>query len=610
MLYEHTSFDDFLYICHPIVCGMNNRIVRCLFTCVLCLCMWACDNVPDIQQFQLTIKELSATTSGEDVILQARLSSDVDIAECGFYYGLSEDNMTQRISRLKDGAFEVTLNDLEYSKEYVYMAYASNGRNIIYSEKAVFMAPSEPKPEEPQPEPKPEIDSDPEPTPQPEEKVYELSLSSYNTLQPANGQNFTVQVLGNAEYEVIISPDIEWLRCTQIKPTSCAFFIFENKTSSERSCEVVFNSLSHEYSCTLSVVQEPTDRIIIDVEMSHTAKSAYVYTHTPKNHHIAYYDICSWINSQICSNGTLSLGHVDENETFSARQASLRVGVYDDHYKDKQEFVVNIIQYCYLDKVNFKDPKVKSMIVAHWDVNGDGELSFEETVAITDMSHVEFAGIQLDSFDELKFFDQLRLSDYLFEGANFTSVSLPNSQKSIFANTGKGLFKNCRNLEIVDLGGRYIADEAFMNCVSLRSIAPSQIKGKCAFMGCTALEEVEQRYYSVPEMAFKNCTNLSVFKFNPLDLADSYIGLEAFYGCSSVSEIHLHNKVSSIDTRAFYGCKSLKAVYLASKTPPTLGEDVFTDTHPDLKLYVPSPLLELYKSSWPHLADRIEGYEV
>ena len=42
----------------------------------------------------------------------------------------------------------------------------------------------------------------------------------------------------------------------------------------------------------------------------------------------------------------------------------------------------------------------------------------------------------------------------------------------------------------------------------------------------------------------------------------------------------------------------------------TLGEDVFTDTHPDLKLYVPSPLLELYKSSWPHLADRIEGYEV
>ena len=568
--------------------------------------MWACDNVPDIQQFQLTIKKLSATTSGEDVILQARLSSDVELAECGFYYGLSEDNMTQRISRLKDGAFEVTLNNLEYSKEYVYMAYASNGRNIIYSEKAVFMAPSEPKPEEPKPEPTLE----PEPEPESDKKEYELYLSTYHTVLPASYPPFHVHVLGNAEYEVHISSDVDWLKCTKDSPRVCRITAYDNLTSSERRCEVIFNSLSHEYSCTLSVVQEPTDRIIIDVEMSHTAKSAYVYTHTPKNHHIAYYDLCSWINSQICSNGTLSLGHVDENETFSARQASLRVGVSDDHYKDQQGFVVNIIQYCYLDKVNFKDPKVKSMIVANWDVNGDGELSFEETVAITDMSHVEFAGIQLDSFDELKFFDQLRLSDYLFEGANFTSVSLPNSQKSIFANTGKGLFKNCRNLEIVDLGGRYIADEAFMNCVSLRSIAPSQIKGKCAFMGCTALEEVEQRYYSVPEMAFKNCINLSRFEFNPLDLADSYIGLEAFYGCSSVSEIHLHNKVSSIDTRAFYGCKSLKAVYLASKMPPTLGEDVFTDTHPDLKLYVPSPLLELYKSSWPHLADRIEGYEV
>lgn len=608
MLYEHTSFDDFLYICHPIVCGMNNRIVRCLFTCVLCLCMWACDNVPEIQQFQLTINKLSATVSDQDVTLHAMLSSDVDIAECGFYYGLSEDNMTRRISRLKDGAFEVTLNDLEYSKEYVYMAYASNGRNIIYSEKAVFMAPSEPKPEEPKPEPTPEPTPEPEPEPESDKKEYELYLSTYHTVLPASYPPFHVHVLGNAEYEVHISSDVDWLKCTKDSPRVCRITAYENLTSSERRCEVIFNSLSHEYSCTLSVVQEPTDRIIIDVEMSHTAKLAYVYTSTPNNFKISSYNNCSWIGSQVCIDGVLYMGHVQENETFSARSVSVNVSDYTN--KEQPGYVVNIVQYCYLDNINFKDADVKSVILDNWDVNGDGELSFEEAVTITDLSQVKFTGGNFESFDELKFFDQLRLSDYLFEGANFTSVSLPNSQKSIFANTGKGLFKNCRNLEMVDLGGRYIADEAFMNCVSLRSIAPSQIKGKCAFMGCTALEEVEQRYYSVPEMAFKNCINLSRFEFNPLDLADSYIGLEAFYGCSSVSEIHLHNKVSSIDTRAFYGCKSLKAVYLASKTPPTLGEDVFTDTHPDLKLYVPSPLLELYKSSWPHLADRIEGYEV
>ena len=576
---------------------MHFRFLRVLHVFVLSICLWACDYVPEMQEFSLSFKSLKAEIVDQNVILHAELSSsDVELAECGFFYGLSEDNMVKYVSNLRSGTLKATLNSLEYSKEYVYVAYASNGHNVIYSEKSVFVSPPEPV----QPEPTPE--------PSPEEKVYELYLSSYTTVQPANAHNFYLLVFGNAEYEVLIPSDVDWLECVQITSSSCVFFIDENKTYSERICDVTFNSLSHDCSFILSVVQEPTDRIIIDVEMSHTAKLAYVYTSTPNNFKISSYNNCSWIGSQVCIDGVLYMGHVQENETFSARSVSVCVSDYTN--KVQPGYVVNIVQYCYLDNINFKDADVKSVILDNWDVNGDGELSFEEAVTITDLSQVKFTGGNFESFDELKFFDQLRLSDYLFENANFTSVSLPNSQRSIFANTEKGLFKNCKNLEYVDLGGRYIADEAFMNCVSLKSITPSQIKGKCAFMGCTALEEVEQRYYSVPEMAFKNCTNLSVFEFNPLDSADSYIGSEAFYGCSSVSEIHLHNKVSSIGTRAFYGCKSLKAVYLASKMPPTLGEDVFTDTHPDLKLYVPSPLLELYKSSWPHLADRIEGYEV
>ena len=166
------------------------------------------------------------------------------------------------------------------------------------------------------------------------------------------------------------------------------------------------------------------------------------------------------------------------------------------------------------------------------------------------------------------------------------------------------------NLKDIYLKVCIVEEEAFMNCTSLKEV-DTAIKGERAFMGCSALETVSQRDLSIPSMAFKECSSLrSVYFDERYDSSQTAeIGEEAFNGCTSLPEIRLHRKVNNIGRRAFYGCSSLSSIYLSSGTPPTLGEDAFSGTSPDLKIYVPSSLVSTYKSAWPALADRIEAGE-
>ena len=132
-----------------------------------------------------------------------------------------------------------------------------------------------------------------------------------------------------------------------------------------------------------------------------------------------------------------------------------------------------------------------------------------------------------------------------------------------------------------------------MNCVSLKEVEAS-IVGKRAYMGCTSLETVIQFRPCVPAMAFKGCADLRTFEFDWYDLAfydDRVIGDEAFYGCLSLPELDVPREITSVGARAFYGCESLSKIYFYSSMPPTLGEDAFANTHPDLKIIVPSSLV-------------------
>ena len=81
--------------------------------------------------------------------------------------------------------------------------------------------------------------------------------------------------------------------------------------------------------------------------------------------------------------------------------------------------------------------EVKRLCVENWDTNGNGELSYGEAAAVTDLSSAEggrvFEYTDITSFDELQYFTALKtIGDYSFYSCEkLTSITLPNSVTNI-----------------------------------------------------------------------------------------------------------------------------------------------------------------------------------
>lgn len=298
---------------------------------------------------------------------------------------------------------------------------------------------------------------------------------------------------------------------------------------------------------------------------------------------------------------------VPENRTMEPRTWTMWLTEEDDRYR------IRIYQYSYLDLIEFEDPVVKSVCVRLADLNEDGEVSFEEAAILPGINKEDFEGEEITSFHEFQHFSALALysitSDYLFEGSSLRAITVRDGLTKL----GKGMFKDCSNLETANVGVLIVPEEAFMNCTSLKSIH-ARVDGARAYMGCTALESASQLCVGgVPAQAFKGCRNLKTFIFETPSgnqvIALYAIGFEAFYGCSSLTDLAVPRETSEIGDRAFYGCTSLQTISFSSSIPPTLGTDVFLGVNPDFRILVPYRLVSVYKSKWPSLADKIFAQE-
>ena len=442
---------------------------------------------------------------------------------------------------------------------------------------------------------------------------YSLGLSSYETFIDGDGDRTVIfEVTGNAEVEILIPNQPYWVYHWYFDgdyDRECHVYVYGNLTKSERVCEVIVQSLNHDYSVTHRIVQGPTSYDCYKAEISHLAQKYYTPLRPDVKEIIGIGAVSGRGTSCEWADYWGRYASVEENNTATPRSTYLNASI-EDYQKNEKHFIVELIQHSYLENVEFKDPTVKGICVGLWDINGDGELSFEEIAAVgmTDIQNRPFSGHDIKSFNEFQFFNISRVPERLFEGSSLESISL--SRSSDRYRIGARAFKDCKNLKDIYLKTCIVEEEAFMNCTSLKEV-DTTIKGERAFMGCSALETVSQRDLSIPSMAFKKCSSLRSVYFD--ERYDSYqtaeIGDEAFNGCTSLPEIRLHRKVNNIGRRAFYGCSSLSSIYLSSGTPPTLGVDAFTGTSPDLKIYVPSSLVSTYKSAWSALADRIEAGE-
>lgn len=164
--------------------------------------------------------------------------------------------------------------------------------------------------------------------------------------------------------------------------------------------------------------------------------------------------------------------------------------------------------------------------------------------------------------------------------------SLPHSVTSI----GASAFYECQSLDSINIpsGITSVANKAFQGCTSLKSVTCSDALtsiGEYAFAGCDSLKNIRfsDKLASIGNYAFQYCG----FEHLKLSPTVRTIGNGAFYGCNSLTELHIPSSVESIGSNAFYGCRNLNSIYTYTVEPTTITESTFS-TFASATLYVPA----------------------
>ncbi len=273
--------------------------------------------------------------------------------------------------------------------------------------------------------------------------------------------------------------------------------------------------------------------------------------------------------------------------------------------------------------ISFADANVKAICVATetgWDTDGDGELSYDEAAAVTDLELVFEGNTEITSFDELQYFTGLdSIGDYAFRFCTgLTSVIIPTSVTVI----GELAFSFCYNLSSIEIPNSVaaIGNNAFVECYSLPSIEiPNSVTaiGEEAFYGCSLLNSIAipNSVNSIGKKAFCACFGLTSMMVAPDNqYYDSRNGCNAIIekvtntlvaGCKNTV---IPQSVVAIDDLVFSGFSKLESLTVWPTTPPALGRDVFDDVNTSIPVYIPAGTLAYYQTAegWKRFTHFVE----
>ena len=256
----------------------------------------------------------------------------------------------------------------------------------------------------------------------------------------------------------------------------------------------------------------------------------------------------------------------------------------------------------------FADANVKAICVANWDTNEDGELSYTEAAAVTNLGEVFRENTEITSFEELQYFIGLtRISSSAFYGCSNLSGSLfiPNSVTRIngsafygcsgltgsltipnsVTSIGNSAFYGCSGFTgSLTIGNSVttIGDWAFYNCSGLTgslTIGNSVTTiGGWAFSGCSGLTgslTIPNSVTTIGYGAFDVCSGFTGSLTIPNSVTT--IGDYAFYNCSGfMGSLTIGNSVTTIGIFAFSGCSGFTGSLTIPNSVTTIGGSAFS----------------------------------
>lgn len=254
-------------------------------------------------------------------------------------------------------------------------------------------------------------------------------------------------------------------------------------------------------------------------------------------------------------NGVISLtvSGANLNDDFYVEQqdASFVLQISDGNSNISSEYVAMTPNY----NIEFEDSYVKLLCCKNWDTNGDGELSYAEAAAVTNIGST--------FYDE----DILVFTEFQY----FTGVTeIPNW------GAYNGAFEGCEALKKIILPESLvtISDYAFENCTHLSII------------------NLPKGLTSIGRYVFKGCSSLTGDIVIPKGIITISEGM--FQGCKSLSSVTLPPSIVEIKAAAFANCPTV--IYCKSTTPPSVyaansSTNVFTEGS---IIYVPGNSYEQY----------------